>query len=97
MTRLFNLIKSYIVDSIDARIDKLVSREIRSRLDDIDLDRQVATSIEGINWSDHIDYASLSYHIDIDHHELSKYIDLDTSEIADELTQRLHFQVKTRQ
>lgn len=96
MTRLFNLIKSYIVDSIDARIDKLVSREIRSRLDDIDLDRQVATSIEGINWSDHLDYSDLAYHINIEYDDLARYIDLDTSEIADQLTERLKFSVTKR-
>lgn len=89
-------LKQYIIDHIDARIDKLVRSEIQSKLDEIDIDRLVAKSIEEINWSDHIDYASLSYHIDIDSKELAGYIDIDTCEIAEHLTEHLMFKVTRR-
>lgn len=95
MKRIINIIKNYITDSINARIDNLVSREIRERLDDIDLDRQVANSIKGIEWSDHLDYSDLAYHLELDYSDIVRYLDL--GDIADELTQRLEFQVRTKQ
>lgn len=97
MKTIITKLKNYITDSLDARIDKLVSREIRERLDDIDLDRQVANSIKGIDWSDHLDYSDLAYHLEIDYTDLVRYIDIDTSDLADELTQRLEFSVRTKQ
>lgn len=94
MKTIINKLTQYILNWIDARIDKLVASEIQAKLDDIDIDRQVATANSEVNWSDHIDYSSLSYHIDIDHQELAKNID--TEDIADALTSRLHFGVTTQ-
>ena len=95
MKTIINKLKQYLTDSIDARLDNLVSREIRERLNDIDLDQQVAESIRGIDWSDHLDYSDLAYHLELDYCDLVRYIDI--GDIADELTQRLEFSVKTKQ
>ncbi len=92
---IINRIKNYIADYIDSRIDKLVASEIQAKLDEIDIDRQVALLSPKSNWSDHIDYSSLSYHIDLDHQELAKNIDVDTEDIADALTSRLQLRITT--